>query len=270
MNWLVVLPIVLAILLLRWRGISIVAWIFVWWIAIYLFLEYGFATPIPSSVIGLYMGIVTLVLLLYVTSDRERFEEFRGPLVRFATERRFTIPLVALILFIPTAVAASVYLRMAAPVSAPFFARSVHPANPDSIQVHDQTYNLIILQNPYRSLEATNPEEFRRHVERGREVYYRNCFYCHGDAPIGDGWFSYGVSPPPTDLEENIPLLQESFLFWRIAKGGPGLPDEGGPWESMMPAWEKFLTEEEIWDVISFLYDFTETHPREREEAISE
>ncbi len=34
-----------------------------------------------------------------------------------------------------------------------------------------------------------------------------------------------------------------------------------------MPAWEKFLKEEEIWEVIAFLYDFTGQQPRGREEG---
>ena len=29
-----------------------------------------------------------------------------------------------------------------------------------------------------------------------------------------------------------------------------------------MPAWEQFLTEEEMWDVVLFLYDFTGYQPR--------
>jgi hypothetical protein len=60
-------------------------------------------------------------------------------------------------------------------------------------------------------------------------------------------------------------MLQEAYLFWRIAKGGPGLPSESTPWSSAMPAWEEFLTEEEIWDVIIFMYDFTGHRPRVRE-----
>ena len=36
-----------------------------------------------------------------------------------------------------------------------------------------------------------------------------------------------------------------------------------------MPAWEKHLKEEEMWDVILFLYDFTGLRPRAREEAAS-
>lgn len=55
-------------------------------------------------------------------------------------------------------------------------------------------------------------------------------------------------------------------MFWRIAKGGIGLPAEGGPWASAMPAWEDFLSEDDIWNVILFLYDYTDQKPRAQEE----
>ena len=32
-----------------------------------------------------------------------------------------------------------------------------------------------------------------------------------------------------------------------------------------MPSWERFLTDDEMWDVILFLYDFTGTRPRSRD-----
>ena len=35
-----------------------------------------------------------------------------------------------------------------------------------------------------------------------------------------------------------------------------------------MPAWEKFLNEDEMWDVILFLYDYTDQRPRGREEGV--
>ena len=82
--------------------------------------------------------------------------------------------------------------------------------------------------------------------------------------------FVHGLDPIPTNFPETIPLLRDTFLFWRISKGGPGLPEEGGPWDTAMPAWEKFLKEEEIWDVILFLYDFTGQRPRAREEAATQ
>ena len=124
------------------------------------------------------------------------------------------------------------------------------------------------LDSPFASLKASDPAAYQKHLANGRRVYYQNCVYCHGDALRGDGMYARGLNPIPTNFADGgaIALLQESFLFWRISKGGPGLPDEGGPWDTAMPAWEKFLTEEEIWDVIHFLYDFSGQKPRAREE----
>jgi hypothetical protein len=72
------------------------------------------------------------------------------------------------------------------------------------------------------------------------------------------------LNPLPANFQDNgtIAQLTESFVFWRVAKGGPGLPREGTPWNSAMPAWEDFLTEEEIWSVVLFLYEQTGWKPR--------
>ena len=51
-------------------------------------------------------------------------------------------------------------------------------------------------------------------------------------------------------------------MFWRIAKGGPGLPKESTPWNSAMPAWEDRLTEEQIWQAVYYLYETTGHPPR--------
>jgi mono/diheme cytochrome c family protein len=257
---------ILGLALLYWRKVNLLAWAVTWWVVVYVNLGYGMNTPIPQSVLWLYMGITAFVLILYVTSDDQRLTEVIRPLVAILTERKYALGLILVIMLVPGLVAASVYLRLTAPASAPLFGRTVHPAPPDEISVGESKFNLTTLQNPLRQLEDSNPEAFRQHVESGRSVYYQNCFYCHGDVTAGKGVYADALNPVPTNLVENIPLLQESFLFWRIAKGGPGLPDEGGPWDSAMPAWEEFLTEEEIWEVILFLYDFNGTRPRAREE----
>jgi len=72
------------------------------------------------------------------------------------------------------------------------------------------------------------------------------------------------LNPLPANFQDNgtIAQLTESFVFWRVAKGGPGLPREGTPWNSAMPAWEDFLTEDEIWSVVLFLYEQTGWKPR--------
>jgi mono/diheme cytochrome c family protein len=123
------------------------------------------------------------------------------------------------------------------------------------------------LENPLRS--RGNLEE---HYEEGKRVYYQNCLACHGDALDGQGHFASGFNPQPLSFQDvgTIAQLTESFVFWRIAKGGPGLPNEGTPWNSAMPAWEDFLTEDEIWAVTIFLYEQANKTPRTWEEAGAE
>jgi hypothetical protein len=266
MNILVVLPVVAVFGLLRFRRASLLMWAGAWWVGIYVLLRFGFTAPIPASVVSLYMGIVSIAILAYVSSSQGRRDEVFHPLIRFMTEKRYTALLGATVVAIPALAAANVYVQMNAPLQPPFFARTVHPASPADITVHDKKIDLDAGDNPFRQLERSNPQEFRRHVEAGRQVYYRNCVFCHGDTMASNGMFVHGLDPIPTNFNDTIPLLRETFLFWRIAKGGPGLPDEGGPWDTAMPAWEKFLKEEEMWDAILFLYDFTGQKPRAREE----
>jgi hypothetical protein len=267
MNIPVVVAVAAVFAFLRFRRANLLTWACAWWIAIYVVLRFGFTAPIPSSVISIYMGIISLAVLAYVSSSQERREEVSRPLVRFMTDKRYTAFLVATIVAIPALAAANVYVRMSAPLEPPLFSRTIHPASPTEITVHDQRIDLNAGENPFWPLETSNPQEFRKHVENGRQVYYRNCVFCHGDNLAGTGMFVHGLDPIPTNLPETIPLLRDTFLFWRISKGGPGLPEEGGPWDTAMPAWEKFLKDEEIWEVITFLYDFTGQKPRAREEA---
>ena len=268
MKILVVLLILAVFALLRWRKVGTLTWALAWWIGFFVAIRWGFSVPIPSSVIFIYMGIATLAVLAYVTSSADRRREVTEPIVRLIVEPSKRLALLLIVLLLPTLAAAAVYFRLSQPIEAPFFARTVHPASPAEITVHDKKIELDRGDNPYRILEKTDPEAFKQHVAAGREVYYRNCHFCHGDNLAGTGMFVHGLDPIPTNFADvgTIPNLTESFLFWRISKGAPGLPDEGGPWESAMPAWEKFLTEDEIWNAILFLYDYTGRKPRAKEE----
>lgn len=269
MNWIVILVIVAALVVLSRMKLRMLTWLGVSWLAAFAFVRFGFEVPVPMSVVKLYMGIVSGALLAYIFSDRNRLDQVQGPLTAFLTERKYAALLALVALAIPTAVAASIYFDMTAPAKPPVFGRTVHPAPPSEINVLDEEFDLITLDNPYRHLEDDDPEEFQRRVANGRKVYYENCFYCHGDLMAGDGMFIHGLNPIPTNFQDQgtLPILQESFVFWRIAKGAPGLPEEGGPWASAMPAWEKFLSEDEMWDVVLFIYDFTGARPRARHEV---
>ncbi|HXV77883.1 MAG TPA: c-type cytochrome [Candidatus Polarisedimenticolaceae bacterium] len=268
-NLVVIALIVAAMIGLRFLRPGMLVWAIAWWFAWYAFIDLGFATPVPASVKKLYMAIVTLALFAYVTSDRGRLDSFMGPIVRLVTVPRYRPLLVAVLLVIPLLAAWNVYAEINVAIEAPAFGRTVHPAPPDKITVHEEEIDLVTADNPYRALEETDPDAFAAHVENGRRLYFENCFFCHGDSMGGDGMFAHALNPIPSNFNDPgvLPMLQESFVFWRVSKGAPGLPEEGGPWDSAMPAWENFLTTEEMWDVVLFLYDFNDYRPRAREEG---
>jgi mono/diheme cytochrome c family protein len=269
MNILIVLAVAIVFGVLRFLKANLLTWALAWWVGIYVLLRFGFTAPIPASVVSLYMGIITIAVLAYVSSSEERREEVSRPLVRFMTEKKYAVLLAVTVVALPALAAANVYMQMNVPLQPPYFPRTVHPASPAEITVHDKAINIDAGDNPFRQLERSNPEQFKKHVENGKRVYYRNCVFCHGDNLSGNGMFVHGLDPIPTNFADGdtIANLRETFLFWRIAKGGPGLPEEGGPWDTAMPAWEKMLKEDEMWEVVLFLYDFTGERPRAREEG---
>jgi mono/diheme cytochrome c family protein len=231
----------------------------------FVILKYGISPPAPWSVITLYMAIILFSLLIYVSSDSDSWREFVRPmwetLVR--PERRLlrTILLVAL----PILLGYYAYTQAAAKPQAPPELRAVHPAPPASIQFRGKEIAIAGFDNPLRKDAAA----FKKHVAVGGEIYIRNCMYCHGDNLDGKGHFAAGFNPPPANFQDpgTIAMLQEAYLFWRIAKGGPGLPKESTPWNSVMPAWEDRLTEEQTWQVIMYLYEATGQQPRRWETA---
>ncbi len=115
MNILVVLAVAVVFGLLRFRRTNLLTWAIAWWAGIYVLLRFGFAAPIPASVVSLYMGIVTIAILAYVSSSEERRDEIAGPLIRFMTDKRYTALLGATVVAIPALAAANVYVKMNVP-----------------------------------------------------------------------------------------------------------------------------------------------------------
>jgi len=265
----VILPILAVMVLLRLLRAGVLTWMIVWAVGMYVALLYGFVTPIPDSAVHIYLSITALALFAYATSSRERLRGTVEPLLRFAGDSRYVLPLAVVALAIPGLVAWSIYQSSFQPIQPPFFGRTVHPSPPAEISSHGQKIDLIHGESPFRGLEKTDAKAFREHVENGRRIYYSNCFFCHGDALGGDGMYAHAVNPVPANFQDSgvLPNFQETFFFWRIAKGGPGMPDEGAPGDSVMPEWERFLTNDEIWDVILFLYADTGYRPRTFEEG---
>lgn len=129
---------------------------------------------------------------------------------------------------------------------------------PGTITVGDTTYSLANLDNPLRK----DKSKLDAWVEEGGKLYFKHCYLCHGDLKDGEGVFGDRFSPPPANLRKLVFDADkgESYAFWRIAKGGKGLADRFGPWDSAMPAWEGTLAPEEIWKVVLYVYESVK-HP---------
>lgn len=220
---------------------------------------------VPKSVALQYMLTVLVGVLIYESNNEDRWVEFKEPINSLMVEPRLRM-LRGGVLGAVTLLIGWIALAQAnSSVSAPPNLRSVHPAPPNDISFRGKTITLTGLNNPLRE----QADSLAANIAEGKRIYYENCLPCHGDHLDGLGHYASGFNPIPANFQDNgtIAQLTESFVFWRVAKGGPGLPREGTPWNSAMPKWEDFLTERQIWQVILFLYDQTGWKPRTWEKA---
>ncbi len=218
---------------------------------------------LPSSIQYMYIFFIFVGVVLYYTSSAEKIEETIRPMANFVfnPEKKASIKVGQYTMYsvLPFVFAFVGYNQMTPKFPEPIALRVIHPAPPTTIKIFGEPHNLVSLENPYRQYEKSDPEEFKQLAREGGFIYFKNCFFCHGDFLDGRGMTSLNLNPVPANFQDvgTIAMLQEAFLFWRIGTGGPGLPDESWPWQSAMPIWQNILTQQEVWKVILFLYDYT-------------
>jgi len=218
---------------------------------------------LPSSIQYMYIFFIFVGVVLYYTSSAEKIEETIRPMANFIfnPEKKASIKVGQYTMYsvLPFVFAFVGYNQMTPKFPEPIALRVIHPAPPTTIKIFGESHNLVSLENPYRQYEKSDPEEFKQLALEGGFIYFKNCFFCHGDFLDGRGMTSLNLNPVPANFQDvgTIAMLQEAFLFWRIGTGGPGLPDESWPWQSAMPIWQNILTQQEVWKVILFLYDYT-------------
>jgi mono/diheme cytochrome c family protein len=78
----------------------------------------------------------------------------------------------------------------------------------------------------------------------GAKIFKANCAACHGDTGHGDGPAGAALAPAPKNLAELQTQSGDDYLFWRISAGKDG---------TAMVSWQGILTDEQIWQVISFI-----------------
>lgn len=248
-----------------WRALAIL-------VGSYLLLVYGFPPLMPRSLLWPFMAIIALSVLLYYSFDDRRWEAFKAPLRAFQDCPQLGWLRWLVVLLLPLGGGAISVHLLAERGAVPAELRQLHPAPPERFSAAGKSYQLAQLDNPFRTevlalIEKDRPRALARYdqvVARGRDHYYQNCLFCHGDLLDGRGPLAPGLSPAPINFQDvgTIAQLEESFLFWRIATGGPGLPSEGTPWDSSMPAWHGELSDDDIWSLVTFLYDYVGQVPR--------
>ena len=131
---------------------------------------------------------------------------------------------------------------------------------PKSITLKGKEFSLENIKNPFSS----DPET----IKEGGEIYIKNCFLCHGDLLDGKGLFGKSFFPAPANFTQKNSVVSKTpaYAFWRIMKGGKGLPERFEPWNSAMPAWEDVLSQEEVWKTILYINETV----KERRQPISE
>ena len=98
------------------------------------------------------------------------------------------------------------------------------------------------LENPFAADHEAN--------EAGEELFQAYCASCHGPEGLGDGPAAETLDPKPATLADGAMMseLSDGYLFWRVSQGG-----QMEPFNSAMPAWEAGLTEEQRWQIISYV-----------------
>jgi len=136
-------------------------------------------------------------------------------------------------------------------------------------QVFDELSNTTLTESQRWDVVAyiwqsnTTPES----LTNGGQLYAQNCAACHGENGAGDGVFADDLAAAgesskqtmagdedmmmqkPVDFTDRTRMLGASpaLLQGKILRGGMG---------TGMPMWGSIFTEEQIWDLIAYLYSF--------------
>lgn len=98
-----------------------------------------------------------------------------------------------------------------------------------------------------REAPVAYPGGLHGDVEAGRVFYQANCFSCHGRQGQGDGPRAHFNIPRPRDFTspDSRRQFDRTRLFASIQNGKRG---------TVMPAWDKVLTQQQIANVAEYVY----------------
>lgn len=239
--------------------------------------------PMPGAALAMYRILILAGLFVYIAASNQLRREFLEPLFGFfafsgAGPRGLVRK--AVLVAVPLAVGAVVFNNGIPRLISPAGVRIQHPTmpgsfenltnpfrNPTAEQVRAYQKRLAEEDEPIAEMAAARQALVKSYTAEGAALYAINCRPCHGMQANGAGPMARGFRLKPANFRDPglLPTIIESYAFWRVSKGGPGLPSASTPWDSAMPVWGQELSEEDRWKVLLGEYFIAGVGPREPE-----
>ncbi len=105
----------------------------------------------------------------------------------------------------------------------------------------------LAFSDPVRYMSQSFADGLFGDPNEGREIFVRNCFVCHGVKGDGQGPRAFFINPKPRNFisTDSKRALNRPKIYTAIHKGLPG---------SVMPAWSKVLSDQEVANVAEFVF----------------
>jgi len=112
------------------------------WLAAYSILKWVVWPPLPSSLLFIYMALVTLVTFLLISSKDRSWNAFKQPIMDTLLGKNlgYRIARVAMVILLPLLAGLLTYQFVNPAIEAPVELRSSHAAPPASITVYPPEY----------------------------------------------------------------------------------------------------------------------------------
>ena len=112
-------------------------------------------------------------------------------------------------------------------------------------------------------------------ADKGKDIYFQRCWWCHGEEGAGDGAAGDTLIPPPRDFtsqmfkfkstpfDEISPTDEDLFQMIAGERTHNSIPNWTGMNDSSMPGWKDMFKDEEIWDLVEYVKVLAELDPPE-------
>jgi mono/diheme cytochrome c family protein len=121
-------------------------------------------------------------------------------------------------------------------------------------QTMSQQAQYVAMLSPYNidmyELQLPKGQNLTQAISKGQDIYQSYCIGCHGPNQDGAGPNAVSLNPSPRNLRDQPFMQGLSYqrIWTSIHKGVPG---------TAMPRWENTLNDDQIRDVISYVFSLT-------------